>query len=219
MSAPINRWFIRCSTCLAVSAVDEHPNVGEWTCGICGGGIENMGRVERDRLIHEHHAAICDDRCTSARGPICNCKCGGKYHGSHMVVKVVRDAGPVPTVTPRQGREQARINADEYRSYRAAALSILDPLLASRSRGYLPRAEFERLRQVQAALRTSCSARTHAARMKALRAVIGPLPIPASSISDLARAIDAAPKVADAPFALTAPTPAGPPATLQGDLF
>jgi len=47
-------------------------------CGICAGSFENMGRVEKNRLIHEHLAAICDDRCTSARGPLCSCKCGGK---------------------------------------------------------------------------------------------------------------------------------------------
>lgn len=25
----------------------------------------------------------CDERCRSARGPECNCKCGGKYHGAN----------------------------------------------------------------------------------------------------------------------------------------
>src|SRR5206468_12359849 len=67
----------------SVSAVDEHPNIGEWQCGICAGRFESMGRVERDRLIHEHIAAVCDERCTSARGPICNCHCGGQHHGSN----------------------------------------------------------------------------------------------------------------------------------------
>ena len=204
----INRWFVRCATCLAVSAVEEHPNIGDWQCGICGGSFESMGRVERDRLIHEHTAAICDDRCTSARGPICCCKCGGKYHGSHMVVRVVRDAGPVPTVTPNSGREQARLNADEYRRMVDAARALLDPLTASRARGYLPAAEFDRMRALQAALRKAYAARIHAARVKALRAVVGRLPAPVDPVAAVAvethTAIATAAPLADVPFTLTA---------------
>ena len=209
MSAQIARWFIRCTTCLAISAVEEHPNLGEWRCGICQGGIENMGRVERDRLIHEHMAAVCDDRCTSARGPICNCKCGGQHHGSHRVVRVVRDAGPVPTVTPSAGREQARLNAAEYIALREAGRALLDPLLASRSRGYLPAGEYDRMRHLQAALRKAYEARTHAARVKGLRAVVGNLPAPAADpVAAVAHethaAIATAAPLADAPFSLTA---------------
>jgi hypothetical protein len=208
VSAAVNRWFTRCTTCLAIAAVAEHPNTGEWRCGICGGGIENMGRVERDRLIHEHAAAICDERCTSARGPICNCHCGGQHHGSNRVVKVVRDAGPVPTVTPSIGREQCRINADEYRRMRAAALALLDPLLASRRRGYLPAAEYERMRQLQAALGKACNARTHRARVNTLRAVVGYLPTPAPDpVQDVAETVAAAianaEPIAAVPFALS----------------
>lgn len=211
MSASIARWFLRCETCLAVSAVDEHPNIGEWQCGICGGSFENMGRVEKDRLIHEHLAAICDDRCTSARGPLCSCKCGGKHHGSNRVVQVVMDAGPAPTVTPTTGRQQAKLNADEYKTLRAAALALLDPLLASKRRGYLPAAEYDRLHRLQAALRKAHEARTHAARVKALRAVVGHLPAPAAGpVAAVAHethaAIASARPLADVPFALTPST-------------
>lgn len=205
----INRWFVRCTTCLAVSAVDEHPNIGDWQCGICNGSFENMGRVERDRLIHEHHEAICDERCTSARGPICNCHCGGQHHGSHRVVRVVRDAGKIPTVTPNGGREQARLNAEEFRRMKAAALALLDPLLASRGRGYLPAAEYDRMRRLQAALRKAHEARVHSARLKALRAVVGHLPPltdpVAAVVIETHAAIASAEPLASAPFTLEAP--------------
>lgn len=208
-AAAINRWFVRCTTCLAVSAVEEWPNLHDWRCGICGGSFENMGRVERDRLIHEHHAAICDDRCTSARGPICNCKCGGKYHGSHMVVRVVRDAGPIPTITPNSGREQARLNAEEFRRMKTAALALLDPLLASRGRGYLPAAAYDRMRRLQAAVRKAHEARVHSARVKALRAVVGHLPPPSDVVTAVAiethTAIATAAPLTDVPFTLNAP--------------
>jgi hypothetical protein len=214
MAAPVNRWFVRCVTCLAMAAVDEHPNTHEWRCGVCQGPIENMGRVERERLIHEHLEAICDDRCTNAKGPICNCKCGGQHHGSHRVVRVVRDAGPVPTVTPSTGRDQARLNADEYGRYRAAALALLDPLLASKRRGYLPAGEYDRMRMLQAALRKAHEARVHLTRVRTLLAVAGHLPAPtANPIAAVAHethaAIAAATPLADTPFTLdstTAPT-------------
>lgn len=210
MSAAVNRWFIRCTTCLAVSAVDERPNTGDWQCGICGGSFESMGRVEKDRLIHEHLQAICDDRCTNAIGPLCSCKCGGQHHGSKRVVRVVRDAGPVPTVTPNIGREQCRINADELRRARAAALALLDPLLASKRRGYLPAAEYARMRALQAALRKAHEARTHRARMTALRAVVGHLPAPTTNpIAAVAHethaAIATVAPLADVPFSLNSP--------------
>jgi hypothetical protein len=198
--AAVTRWFTRCTTCLAVAAIDEHPT-SELRCGICNGQLENMGRVERERLVHEHLASVCDDRCTFAKGPICNCKCGGEHHGSKRVVRVVRDAGPVPTVAPASGRDQARLNAEEYRHYRAAALAELDPLLEQRRSGWLETPRYDRLRNLQAALRKAAESRDHRARMRALRAVV---PIQSSPAADLARAIDAAPKVAEAPFTLTA---------------
>lgn len=118
------------------------------------------------------------------------------------MVHVVRDRGPIPTVTPSSGREQARINAREYLAARDAALAVLDPLLASRRNGYLPRGDFDRMRDIQAAIRTAHAARTHAARMKALRPFAGTSAT--NPIEDFARAINEAPAVADAPFALRA---------------
>lgn len=204
MAAPVARWFVRCRVCLAVSAVQELPGAN-WQCGICDGGLELMGRVEQDRLIQEHLAAICDDRCTNAIGPHCSCKCGGEHHGSRRLVRVVRDRGPVPTVTPSTGRDQARLNAEEYRRYAAALLAQLDPILASKSRGYLPRAEYDRMRQLQHTNARAAQARDHRARMRLLRAVVGPLPSAANPITELAAAINTAPPVADAPFTLNAP--------------
>jgi hypothetical protein len=219
----VDRWFIRCTTCLAVSAVTEPPNTGGWQCGICGGSFESMGRVERDRLIHEHTTAVCDDRCTSARGPICNCQCGGQHHGSHRVVRVVRDAGPVPTVTPSTGRDQARLNAEELRRYRTAALALLDPLLASKRNGYLPAGEYARMRTLQAALRKAHEARIHTTRIKTLRAVVGHLAAPAANpVAAVAvathTAIATSEPLAVAPFALSH-SPAPTRATRQTSLF
>jgi hypothetical protein len=168
----VSRYFVRCTLCLAVSAIDEHP-ASVMQCGLCAGTLETMGRVERDRLVRDELLCPCDDRCTSARGPVCTCKCNGKNHGSHLLVCVTRDAGKVPTVTPALGREQARINADEYRAARTAVLAILDTLRARKAAtGWLDAADYRQLRALQAANRKAHEARDHRARMKTLRAVL-----------------------------------------------
>lgn len=163
------RWFVRCTRCLTIAAITEQPNCHDWQCGICQGQIESMGKVQRDRLTHEHYGSPCDERCTFARGPHCDCSCGGKNHGSRLVVTIIRDAGPVPIV-PMPNPEKARRIAAEYQDYRARVLARLDTLSALRKRtGYLSDNDFTRLRGVQKALRTATAARTHEARMRALR--------------------------------------------------
>lgn len=168
----MTRYFVRCTTCLSVSAIDEQmPHSTQ--CGLCAGSLELMGRVERDRLVKDEHLCPCDDRCTSARGPFCSCHCGGKNHGKNVVVHVTRDAGPVPTITPRLDREKAAARATEYRAAIEAARTQLDSLLARRRASeFLPRTDFDRMRQLQAALRKAYTAREHKTRMRALYAVV-----------------------------------------------
>ena len=166
------RYFVRCTTCLAVSAIDEHP-ASVMQCGLCAGTLETMGRVERDRLVRDEYLCPCDDRCTSARGPICTCKCSGKNHGKNLLVHVTRDAGQVPTVTPAHGHEQARINAAEYRAAREALLARLDTLRNRKAAaGWLDSADYRELRAIQAANRKAHEARDHRARMRTLRAAL-----------------------------------------------
>jgi hypothetical protein len=166
------RYFVRCTVCLAVSAIDEHP-ASVMQCGVCAGHLETMGRVERDRLVRDEHLCPCDDRCTSAKGPICTCRCNGKNHGSHLLVTVTRDAGAVPTVTPARSREQARLFAIEYRAAREAALTRLDTFTNRRqAAGWLDAADYREHRALSIALRKAHEAREHRARMPTLRAVL-----------------------------------------------
>ena len=55
-----------------------------------------MGRVYRSRLVDSAEVPPCDGRCTSARGPSCDCPCDGKNHGSNRVITINRNAGPIP---------------------------------------------------------------------------------------------------------------------------
>ncbi len=117
--------FYRCADCLSIcTSADELRYrdrngymIAGGKCGACDGSLEYLGRTERDRLVKEHEACPCDDRCTSARGPHCSCRCGGENHGSNMTVTVRTDEGgiPVAMVDPA-----ARVKSEEYRAAKQA---------------------------------------------------------------------------------------------------
>ena len=126
------RHFYRCTDCLSVVATEtaikpvQVPpsysySYGE--CGACGGDVEYMGEVCRDHLQKTALVCACDDRCTSALGPICSCRCGGENHGTHRVVEVVIEAGKVPKLMVPP---DAKGKADEYRALLFEVVSALD---------------------------------------------------------------------------------------------
>lgn len=170
-----DRSFWRCADCLSVLALEDVSTTARFTCGACGGSLECMGRVERDRLVRDEHRCPCDHRCTAARGPRCDCKCNGRNHGSGLVVKVTIDAGGVPTATPYSTVRAQRV-ATEYREAVNAARARIDArygavLLAKREGRYLSPAEYGLLlagRQEWSRLRQACAGRTHAGRLRAL---------------------------------------------------
>lgn len=124
------RHFYRCRVCLSIVAVDGapwgHQDVG---CGVCGRSQWHyMGRVAPSgRLMVDHVASVCDERCTCARGPLCDCRCGGKNHGAGMLVVVnVADVGAIPTVTPPRDRGAAKTIADEWSTTETQALAAIE---------------------------------------------------------------------------------------------
>lgn len=171
------RHFYRCITCLAVSAIDGSP-LRNPACGACGGQLEHMGRVERDRLVKDAIECVCDYRCTGALGPICNCKCGGVNHGTNRVVQVTYEAGAIPTVTPRNP-EQFKAIAAEYKSALDGIYSDFEPLLnAKRTRQWLNDEQFTRLRTLQRTYRKALESRCHKSRMRLLAAYVVAKPAP-----------------------------------------
>ena len=115
-TAKLRRYCYRCTDCLAVFFV-EGAELPHLECA-CGGKVESMGRVYRDRLVTESIRCACDSRCTGARGPSCNCKCGGENHGSNAVVTVVTDHGAVPKALNKPDLKRGA----EYRAAVDAAL-------------------------------------------------------------------------------------------------
>jgi len=173
------RHFLRCPDCLEVMAVDvarlpwEFSQV-QYTCGYCGRtGLDHMGRVQIDRLVKDRSRCACDDRCTSARGPICVCHCAGKNHGAGILARIyyTEDQGKVPTLKPANDNRRARAvkTAAEYLDALTKIRDAFLPLVDRRAKGeFLPRADWDRMTALQFKYRKAIAAKTHAARMKAL---------------------------------------------------
>lgn len=163
----VNRWFIRCTLCLTVASVETVPGK-DWRCDICNGTIENMGRVEGDRLVRVEERCACDGRCTGARGPLCECSCGGVNHGTGRTVLVTIDMGGVPKVKMvDEGKAKAQVA--EFVASRDAVRATLAVLRTRKAVGqFLRNDEFRRMLTIPAVLHKAAEARTHAGRMKVL---------------------------------------------------
>ena len=183
-TSAVARQFYRCEDCLSVAAVDgarAEIEVG-WgklgaTCGACGGRMEHMGQVGADphRLVKVGERSPCDDRCTMAAGPSCECKCGGENHGSHLLVVVTRDAGDRPTVTPMRDLARHRLMGEAYRALRETVRGRLEARYGAAMRakraGYVDPVTFRQYCEGKRAFEVFWSAvgmRSHAGRNKAL---------------------------------------------------
>ena len=103
--------YYKCLDCLEVMTTEKY--LYEQPCVFCGGRLSYMGQVERERVVETQFLTPCDDRCTGAQGPKCNCHCGGANHGSNLIIKVERDRGAAqemnPVTTERCKAAKARV--------------------------------------------------------------------------------------------------------------
>lgn len=162
------RHYYRCCDCLTVYAVDGARLSPEAVCDLCDGKTEWMGRVAADRLVKVEFRCDCDDRCTAALGPKCNCKCGGKNHGASFAAysRVIVDVGGVPRLTrPDTG---AKVKAAEYRAALARAGEVATELATRKRVARLTNEDFTRLYRAQCAVRKARRARCHRTRMRIL---------------------------------------------------
>lgn len=171
----MSRQFYRCPDCLEVHATNSAKPEHELTCGICGARVGWMGQVQRDRLVKPEQETPCDGRCTGARGPACDCQCGGEHHGTGRLIAVVRDAGKLPRMAPIDN-EQALKRAEEYRAERDAAYARFAEKykaeLAMLERRGLPASsgpsQFYAMRTDSHLLKKATHLKSHPARMRAL---------------------------------------------------
>lgn len=183
----IVRWYVRCRDCLSVASLaTELPLPAELGC-VCGGKVEVMGRVTRHRrlLVGTEQMTPCDDRCTMARGPKCECPCGAENHGTGLVVQIDRTE-PVPRLVLLDV-DTARRRAEEYRAVLDEARAAVDRTHAygraadqAKGRGeYLLADAWHAMhlyRDARARVQHAARLRTHAGRIKALRAIAGAAP-------------------------------------------
>lgn len=171
------RYFYRCPCCLTVAAINER--ISRPLCSVCGDNCDFMGRVHRDRLVKEGMECKCDARCTFARGPSCDCKCGGVNHGQGILVFVRRDAGKVPVLEMQNPHKAKRI-ADEFRAALQSAKEEIEQLVNLKHARQLTPDEARTKWRIYKAVQAAIQSRSHHHRMKTLRAV---LPAPAATIS------------------------------------
>lgn len=188
------RHFFRCLRCCNVFAVEGEParnhprgwngiplpgaRCPEWAFDLrcdCGqsGRLEWMGRVGSDSLIRTEDRCACDSRCTSARGPKCDCVCGGKNHGKHRVVAVTTVEG-IPTIVDADLDKRIAAVAQWEAALAAAQARVdADPTVARMRTGDWidDRAAWERASRMLAALRKSSNYKTIAGRIAALAKV------------------------------------------------
>lgn len=117
------RYFLKCADCLSVVAVDADLRHNHGIVCECGGKLAVMGIVRGKRIANPELACPCDDRCTNAPGPNCDCRCNGKNHGSKKLVEVWKDAGGIPRVKPCD--PAAMQCAQEFRAAKEAARARL----------------------------------------------------------------------------------------------
>lgn len=168
----MERYYYRCEDCLSVSAADGEELDRSALCGACGGRLEHMGRVYADMLVKDEVRCKCDDRCVCARGPRCDCQCGGKNHGAGIAgyTVVIRGTGGVPVVTPRSPEIGAMLAA-EFRAARDAAMARIDsmPGRAEQRRGLrIPPDQYYPLAEALKRWREACAMKVHKTRMRAL---------------------------------------------------
>ncbi len=110
--------YHRCSDCLtAFSTVERHVDFCD-----CNGSVEYMGEVHGDKYQKTGTKSACDDRCTKASGPNCDCMCNGINHGTGKLVSVIVSEGKVKAVglTPEDIER-----AEKYRMLRDYAQSLM----------------------------------------------------------------------------------------------
>jgi hypothetical protein len=112
----VKRYFLRCRGCLSIMALAGERPPAASRCSACEGSIEIMGQVRYQRIVRIEEHTPCDLRCTMASGPSCDCQCGGKNHGSKILVTVAQDVGGIPRVTPPNPDKARRTHQEWLRA-------------------------------------------------------------------------------------------------------
>ena len=171
----MSRHFYRCVDCLDLTVIDGQQQ-HEILCD-CGARLNYMGHVNGDTLRIDAERSACDDRCTSATGPNCDCGCGGVNHGTNRVVQVQIITGNVPQVTARANLATRCAQVAAWRrailEARERADAATHGTISAMQRGQRikDKALWWQARDYQAAIRKASDYQSHKRRMSALAAI------------------------------------------------
>ena len=164
------RYFWKCWDCLTPVAVESDLRRHDPKCGACGGEMWFMGRVERGRIVTDGTRCACDERCTAATGPNCECSCGGENHGTGRVVEVTFDQGGAPTIRTPDTAECRRI-ADEWRITMRPLRAERDRIRRAKCAGWIDSDTFNRGYQLTHGIDYCAGLTSHKGRMAAARSL------------------------------------------------
>jgi hypothetical protein len=178
-SEKVDRFYIRCKECLSIGCVAATPkcdrlkwgekwaNILEWTCGVCGGSLELMGKVTQDdkHIEREEERTPCDKRCTHAIGPLCVCKCSCANHGTGRTVtlKVIEEKPIIDF--------KAEAHALEHLATYKRECERVRKVLEARPKGYISYELYRKWNGFKIAFGKALAARKHETRIKYLNQI------------------------------------------------
>jgi hypothetical protein len=167
------RAYFKCIDCLTAFAVENIDSKILIKCA-CGGRAELMGHVIQDRLVKTELRVPCDDRCTNAQGPSCNCQCGGEHHGTGRLVEVhtSMNGDLVAQVSKAESIERGKM----WRALVDAAMKRVevrfgDALVDYRANRRIPREVYFEIRNTLNSISKIKSMRVYKSRIEAIMRV------------------------------------------------
>lgn len=172
----MSRYYVQCSKCLTKAVIETETYPHRPVCVACEGECRVMGRVEGDRFARVEERCPCDERCTSAQGPKCECSCGGANHGSNLLVPVVVEAGIVKVQIV--ATDEAKARRVEVEALTAEAKAAIErkfgALLEAKRRGEWIQdwASFMEAGRMRDGIRHALKLNSHKGRIGGLKKVI-----------------------------------------------
>lgn len=219
------RHYLKCEVCTEPVAYEGRVK-GFPACSYCGGKMRYMGQVTGNRWNRTETRTACDERCTQAQGPACDCQCHGANHGTGRVVTVVVESGVARITTPNDPKVAERVArtlalAAEFDRRLAETTARLDTACAevrsAKRAGEYLRGDRWRLyvegTALQAELHRISGLKTPKGRLEALGQIDALVPAPAAEV---------VPEVSvepESPMAPVAPAPEPVPPAKPGCLM
>jgi hypothetical protein len=174
----MSKMYVRCEVCLALAVIPKEEGMASainrrnGKCGLCGGKLEYIGKVEGNTWVQKETLCKCDARCTHAKGPNCDCQCGGENHGAGLAgdYEYIKEAGTIK-VTPKHDTEKHLAMAGEYRSAIESCKARIArlPGHADHIRGnQIPCGQYWPIIQAYEALNRAAAGKIHKSRMNKL---------------------------------------------------